>query len=150
MSFSSLWELHINYFKLLQIHFYLQLSESKPHKLFWSVLFSPSQNLSSIILLPTQHTANCHQRQDPYESCIGFLVHYTQTQKKKLLSNHKSCTIQIALYTYATQGQHYIVLNYHTIPFLIPAKRLCLRSNKVLCESNISQSFQSFASFSLF
>lgn len=57
------------------------------HTSFLSVLFILSQNLSLIILLPTQQTVNCHQRQDPYESCIGFLVHYTQTQKK-LLSNH--------------------------------------------------------------
>lgn len=57
------------------------------HTSFLSVLFILSQNLSLITLLPTQHTVNCHQRQDPYESCIGFLVHYAQTQKK-LLSNH--------------------------------------------------------------
>lgn len=112
------------------------------HTSFSSVLFILFQNLSLIILLPTQHTVNCHQRQDPYESCIGVLVHYAQTRKKAAFQSHKSCTNQIALYTYATQDQQYIVSNSCLIPFLTTiAKRLCLRSNKVL----YSQSFQSLA-----
>lgn len=88
------------------------------HTSFLSVLFILSQNLSLITLLPTQHTVNCRQRQDPYESCIGFLVHYAQTQKKTAFQPHKSCINQITLYTYATQDQQYIVSDYHLIPFL--------------------------------
>lgn len=57
------------------------------------------------------------------------------------------CTNQTALYTYATQHQHYIAIIHRLVLFL-KAKRLCLRSNKVLCGFRALQSFPE-AAFSL-